>query len=175
MPSSLKTFWNCYLFETDKAAVACTADAAITDESVDFLIKRLRGKRKPLVLCARLLHSGEKSAGFRDETETLFNFTRLWAWYMPVWDLFHPVEESGINESRFRKLSQGTNMRFYLPYAMGTAPWFRIVDVKDPLHIPMAHLSADDLRVLSEKLQAIPRGPSLFPGKFGQPFPLTEA
>lgn len=175
MPSSLKTFWNCYLFETDKAAVACAADAAITDESVDFLIKRLRGKRKPLVLCARLLHSGEKSAGFRDETETLFNFTRLWAWYMPVWDLFHPVEESGINESRFRKLSQGTNMRFYLPYAMGTAPWFRIVDVKDPLHIPMAHLSADDLRVLSEKLQAIPRGPSLFPGKFGQPFPLTEA
>ena len=175
MPSSLKTFWNCYLFETDNAAVACAADAAITDESIDFLIKRLRGKRKPLVLCARLIHSGGKSAGFRDETETLFNFTRLWAWYMPIWDLFQPVEESGISESRFRKLSQTTNFRFYLPYAMGTAPWFRIVDSKDPLHIPMANLSADDLRVLSEKLQAIPSGPSLFPGKFGRPFPLTEA
>lgn len=175
MPSSLKTAWNCYLFETNTATVVCAADAAVTDDSVDFLIQRLRRKRKPLVLCARLIHSGEKSAGFRDETETLFNFTRLWAWYMPVWDLFQPVEESGISEHRFRKLSQGTNLRFYLPYAMGTAPWFRIADSKDPLHIPMANLSADDLRVLSEKLQAIPRGPSLFPGKFGQPFPLTEA
>jgi len=174
MPSSLTTAWNCYLFETANAAVACAADAAITDESVDFLITRLRGKRKPLVLCARLIHSGEKSAGFRDETETLFNFTRLWAWYMPVWDLFQPVEESGISESRFRTLSQGTNLRFYLPYAMGTAPWFRIVDVNDPLHVPLANLSAHDVRALSEKLQAIPRGPSLFPGKFGQPFPLTE-
>ena len=175
MPSSLKTFWNCYLFETDNAAVACSADSAITDESVDFLIKRLRGKRKPLVLCARLIHSGETSPGFRDETGTLFNFTRLWAWYMPIWDLFQPVEESGISESRFRKLSQATNLRFYLPYAMGTAPWFRIVDSKDPLHIPMANLSTDDLRVLSETLQAIPSGPSLFPCKFGQPFTLTDA
>jgi hypothetical protein len=57
---------------------------------------------------------------------------------------------------------------------MGTAPWFRIVDVNDPLHVPLANLSAHDVRALSEKLQAIPRGPSLFPGKFGQPFPLTE-
>ncbi len=175
MPSSLTTFWNCYLFETDTTAVACAADAALTDESVDFLITRLRGKRKPLVLCARLIHSGETSPGYRDETDTLFNFTRLWAWYVPIWDLFQPVEESGISESRFRKLSQATNLRFYLPYASGTAPWFRIVDVKDPLHIPIANLSADDLRVLSEKLQAIPSGPSLFPGKFGQPFQLTEA
>jgi len=175
MPSSLKTFWNCYLFETDDAAVACTADSAITDESVDLLTKRLRGKRKPLVLCARLVHSGKKSAGFRDETENLFNFTRLWAWYMPIWDLFQPVEESGISESRLRDLSQRTNLRFYLPYAMGTAPWFRIVDVGDPLHVPMANLSAHDLHALSETLKAIPRGPSLFPGKFGRPFPLTGA
>jgi hypothetical protein len=175
MPSSLKTFWNCYLFETDHAAVACTADSAITDESVDLVIKRLRGKRKPLVLCARLVHSGKTSAGFRDETENLFNFTRLWAWYMPIWDLFQPVEESGISESRLRNLAQRTNLRFFLPYAMGTAPWFRIVDVNDPLHVPMANLSAQDLRALSETLAAVPRSPSLFPGKFGQPFPLTEA
>src|SRR5437899_3291995 len=173
MPSSLKTLWNCYLFETDTAAVACTADSAITDESVDFLIKRLRGKRKPLVLCARLIHSGEPSPGFRDETGNLFNFTRLWAWYVPVWDLFQPVEESGISESRLRNLAQETNLRFYLPYAMGTAPWFRIVDVNDPLSVPMANLSALDLRALSETLKAIPRGPSLFAGKFGRPFPLT--
>jgi L-ascorbate metabolism protein UlaG (beta-lactamase superfamily) len=175
MPSSLQTLWNCYLFETDRVAVACTADAAITDESVEFLIRRLQGKRKPFVLCARMIHSGTKSAGFRDETDTLFNFTRLWAWYMPIWDLFQPVEESGISERLFRKLSEGTNLRFYLPYAMGTAPWFRIADVRDPLHVPMANLSADDLRVLSERLEVIARGPSLFPGKFGQPFPLTES
>jgi L-ascorbate metabolism protein UlaG (beta-lactamase superfamily) len=175
MPSSLKTLWNCYLFETDRTAVACTADSAITDESVDLLIRRLRAKRKPFVLCARLIHSGDTSAGFRDERESLFNFTRLWAWYMPIWDLFHPVQEAGISESRFRKLSHGTNLRFYLPYAMGTAPWFRITDRNDPLHIPMANLSGDDLRVLSEKLQALPSGTSLFPGKFGQPFPVAEA
>ncbi len=175
MPSSLKTLWNCYLFETDTVAVACTADSAITDESVDFLIKRLRGKRKPLVLCARLIHSGKPSAGFRDETDTLFNFTRLWAWYVPVWDLFQPVEESGISESRLRDLAQRTNFRFYLPYAMGTAPWFRIADVDDPLCVPLANLSARDLHAVAETLRAIPGGPSLFPGKFGRPFPLTEA
>src|SRR5262245_41035659 len=175
MPSSLKTSWNCYLLETKNAAVACTADSAVTDESVDFLIKRLRGKGKPLVLCARLVHSGKTSAGFRDETENLFNFTRLWAWYVPIWDLFQPVEESGISESRLRRLSKRTNLRFYLPYAMGTAPWFRILDPNDPLHQPIANLSAQDLQTLSETLKAIPKGPSLLPCKFGRPFPLTEA
>jgi L-ascorbate metabolism protein UlaG (beta-lactamase superfamily) len=175
MPSSLKTSWNCYLFETGHAAVACTADSAVTDESIDFLIKRLRGKRKPFVLCARLIHSGERSPGFRDEPDNLFNFTRLWAWHMPIWDLFQPVEVSGVSEDRFRKLSQHTNLRFYLPYAMGTAPWYRIADVNDPLHIPMANLSADDLDALSGTLKAISSGPTLFPGKFAQPFCLAEA
>jgi len=175
MPSSLKTLWNCYLIETEHAAVACTADSAITDESVDFLIERLRGTRKPLVLCTRLMHSGKTLPGFRDEAEALFNFTRLWAWYMPVWDLFQPVEESGISERRVRDLARGTNFRFYLPYAMGTAPWFRIADVDDPLRVPLENLSAHDLHTLAETLKAIPGGPSVFPGKFGQPFPLTEA
>src|SRR5262249_37463941 len=149
--------------------VACTADSAVADESVDFLIGRLARRRIPLVLCARLIHSGKNSPGFRDESENLFNFTRLWAWYMPIWDLFQPVEESGISESRLRRLSEETNLRFYLPYAMGTAPWFRIEDVNDPISVPLANLSADDLHGLSETLKAIPRGPSLFPGKFGRP------
>jgi L-ascorbate metabolism protein UlaG (beta-lactamase superfamily) len=175
MPSSLKTFWNGYLFETDQAAVACTADSALTDESVDFLIQRLGGKSKPFVLCARLIHSGGKSVGYRDEAESLLNFTRLWAWYMPIWDLFQPVEVPGISEGLVRKLSQRTNFRFYLPYAMGTAPWYRIADVNDPLHVPMANLSVTDLHSLSETLKAIPNGPSLFPGKFAQPFSLADA
>jgi L-ascorbate metabolism protein UlaG (beta-lactamase superfamily) len=175
MPSSLTTLWNGYLFETDQAAVACTADSALTDESVDFLIQRLRGKSKPFVLCARLVHSGGKSVGYRDEAESLLNFTRLWAWYMPIWDLFQPVEVPGIREGLVRKLSRRTNLRFYLPYAMGTAPWYRIADVKDPLHVPMANLSAHDLHALSETLEAVPKGPSLFPGKFAQPFPLADA
>ncbi|WP_447983760.1 MBL fold metallo-hydrolase [Nitrospira sp. Nam74] len=175
MPSSLITLWNCYLFETENAAVACTADSAITDASVDFLIRRLGSKRKPFTLCARSIHSGETSAGFRDEMETVFNFTRLWAWYVPIWDLFQAVEPPGISESRFRRLCRETDLRFYLPYAMGTAPWFRIVDVKDPLHIPMANLSADEVFLLSEQLTAVPGGPSLFGGKFGQPFPLSAA
>jgi L-ascorbate metabolism protein UlaG (beta-lactamase superfamily) len=50
-PSSLKTFWNCYLFETDNAAVACAADAAITDESVDFLLYGYEGNEN-LSCCA---------------------------------------------------------------------------------------------------------------------------
>jgi len=175
MPSSLTTFWNCYLFETNDSAVACTADSAITDESVDLLIRRLRGKRTPLVLCARLVHSGRTSPGFRDEPESLFNFTRLWAWYMPIWDLFQPVEEPGISESRFRTLARSTNLRFYLPYAMGSAPWYRIGDVKDPLHVPMANLSALELHDLSDKLNAISKGPALFPGKFAQPLSLADS
>src|SRR3989454_8091583 len=175
MPSSLKTLWNCYLFETDRAAVACTADSALADESVDFLIERLQGNPKPFVLCARLVHSGKKSMGYRDEAERLFNFTRLWAWYVPTWDLFQPVDELGIGESRLRRLCERTNLRFYLPYAMGTAPWYRIVDVKDPLHVPMANLSVRDLHSLSETLKAMPKEPSLFPGKFAQPFPLADA
>src|SRR5215470_3925560 len=122
-----------------------------------------------------MIHPGTKSAGFRDEADTLFNFTRLWAWYVPIWDLFQPVEESGISEQLFHKLSAETNLRFYLPYAMGTAPWFRIADVRDPLHMPLANLSADDLAMLADKLSAAPSAPSLFPGKFGQPFPLTDA
>ena len=146
----------------------------MTDESVDFLIRRLRGKRKTFVLCARLLHSGKASSGYRDEMESLFNFTRLWAWYTPIWDLFQPVEELGISESRFRKLSRWTNLRFYLPYAMGTAPWYRIPE-GDPLHVPMANLSTRDLHALSDKLNAVSKGPALFPGKFARPFSLGDA
>src|SRR5205823_133566 len=103
MPSSLKTSWNCYLFETDHAAVACTADSAISDESVEFLSHHLRGNQQPFVLCARSIHSGKAAAGHRDELESLLNFTRLWAWYVPAWDLFQPVEVPGISESRLRR------------------------------------------------------------------------
>ena len=174
MPSSLRTSWNCYLFETRRAAVACTADSAITDESVDFLSQRLRGRRKSFVLCARLLHSGKTSAGYRDEMESVFNFTRLWAWYMPIWDLFQPVEEAGISERRFRALCRTTNLRFYLPYAMGSAPWYRI-GVNDSLHVPMANLSANDLCRVSDKLETIAKGPSLFPGKFAEPVALADS
>jgi L-ascorbate metabolism protein UlaG (beta-lactamase superfamily) len=174
MPSSLKTLWNCYLFETDKATVACTADSAVTDETVDFLVRRLGSQRRPFVLCARLIHSGESSPGFRDETNTLFNFTRLWAWHMPIWDLFQPVEEPGISEAYLRLLAQRTNLRFYLPYAMGTAPWFRITDPRDPLHMPMANMSADDLSLMKEKLAALAPTVALFPGKFAVPFNVSE-
>jgi hypothetical protein len=169
MPSSLKTSWNCYLFETDDAAVACTADSAITDECVDFLIHRLKHKSRPLTLCARSIHSGMKSPGHRDELHRLLNFTRLWAWYVPTWDLFQPVEMSGISETRFRRLSQETNFNFYLPYAMGTAPWFRIADPADPLYVPMANLSADELQQLGQTASALCKKPCLFPGKFAQP------
>jgi len=58
---------------------------------------------------------------------------------------------------------------------MGTAPWYRIVDVNDPLRVPMANLSARELRALSDTLKGIPKGPSLFPGKFAQPVPLSDA
>ena len=175
MPSSLQTSWNCYLFETANSAVACTADSAITDQSIEFLVTKLRGKSSPLTLCARSVHSGKTSPGFRDESESLFNFSRLWAWYMPIWDMFQPVEESGVSVERLRLLSQQTNFRFYLPYAMGTAPWYRISDTNDPLYIPMANLSTQELQMISETLDAIPGGPSLFPGKFGRPFPLRES
>jgi hypothetical protein len=74
-----------------------------------------------------------------------------------------------------RKLSERTNCRFYLPYAMGTAPWYRIADVKDPLHIPLANLSAGEVEALRGTLKAIPGGPTLFPGKFAQPFCLADA
>ena len=170
MPSSLATSWNCYLFETDHVAVACTADAAITDDVVDFLIERLGRGRKPFVLCARLVHSGMETLGYRDESDSLLNFTRLWAWHVPAWDLFQPAEQLGISERRLRRLSRSTNLRYYLPYAMGTAPWYRIGDVNDPLHVPLANLSVDDLRAVREILAGIPDGPALFPGKFAQPF-----
>ena len=111
MPSSLKTSWNCYIFETKRSAIACAADSAITDSSVDFLANRLTGERKPFVLCARLIHSGQKPAGYRDEIDSVFNFTRLWPWYTPIWDLFQPVEELGISENRFRTLCRRTNLR----------------------------------------------------------------
>jgi hypothetical protein len=58
---------------------------------------------------------------------------------------------------------------------MGTAPWYRIADVKDPLHVPMANLSTRDLRAVADKLKAVSKGPSLFPGKFGRPFSLVDA
>ena len=172
MPSSLQTSWNCYLFETDHAAVACTADAAVTDEAVDFLIGRLRGRQKTFVLCARSVHSGRATPGYRDEADSFLNFTRLWAWHVPTWDLFQPVEQLGISKRRLRRLSRRTSLRYYLPYAMGTAPWYRIPDANDPLHVPLANLSADELRAVSETLDDMPDGPELFPGKFAQPFPL---
>ena len=174
MPSSLKTRWNCYLFETSDGAVACTADSAVTDDCVDFLICRI-GRRKPLVLCSRPVHSGAASPGYRDESEVLYNFTRLWAWYTPVWDLFHPVEPPGISKPRLNRLALGTDLRAFLPYAMGTAPWYRIQDTDDPLHVPLGNLSVDDLRGISGVLKSMPNALHLFRGKFAEPIRLDAA
>jgi L-ascorbate metabolism protein UlaG (beta-lactamase superfamily) len=174
MPSSLKTLWNCYLFETERSAVACTADSAITDESVNFLIDRLSGTQIPWTLCSRSIHSGTKTPGYRDELEVPFNFSRLWAWYVPVWDLFQPVEQAGISYDRLRKLCGNTNLRFYLPYAMGTAPWYRIANASDPLYVPMANLSFRELEAMSARLEEISEKPSLFPGKYGKPLSLED-
>lgn len=168
MPASLETSWNCYLFETASSAVACTADSAATDECVDFLIRRL-GRRKPLVLCSRPFHSGAFSPGYRDETDQLFNFTRLWAWYLPVWDLFQAVEQPGISESRLERLAAGTDLRVFLPYAMGTAPWYRIRDEHDPLRVPLGNLSIGELHGMADTLKSMPHAPLLFPGKFAEP------
>lgn len=173
MPTSLETRWNCYLFETATSAVACTADSALTDECVDFLISRL-GRRKPLVLCARPLHSGSPAPGYRDEVEKPYNFSRLWAWYVPTWDLFQPVERPGISEARLARLAEGTDLRAFLPYAVGTAPWYRIADEDDPLHVPLGNLSMSELRRMAGTLKAMPHAPLLFPGKFAEPLRLDD-
>ncbi len=171
MPSSLETRWNCYLFETERSAVACTADSAVTDAAVTFLAGQV-GRRKPLVLCARPLHAGGMSPGYRDEAEELYNFTRLWAWYVPVWDLFHPVEPPGISESRLARLAAATDLIAFHPYAMGTAPWFRLPDADDPLHVPLGNLSLGELDAMADVLGSLPRRTRLFPGKFAEPFML---
>ena len=138
---------------------------------MDFLITRL-GKHKPLTLCTRPFHSGSELPGYRDETDKPFNFTRLWAWYVPVWDLFQPVERPGISRERLQRLAEGTNLRAFLPYAMGTAPWYRIRDPNDPLHMPLGNLSVGELEGMADTLNAMPHAPLLFPGKFAEPLRL---
>jgi L-ascorbate metabolism protein UlaG (beta-lactamase superfamily) len=172
MPQSLPTNWNAYLLEGKQSTVCALADATLEDAELDFLEHALSKSNKPLTLCGRAIHAGQALPGYRDNLAELYNFTRLWGWYTPVFDLFSKRLPPGPTTAQLRRLSEFTHFDSYLPYAMGTMPCCRITGV-DPLQLEVANQSAEDVKKVDATVRAHTRQARLFPGKFGKPFRLA--
>jgi len=143
------------------------ADPAITDESIEFLTTKLRGQVEPFH-ALRSLHSFRNHRpGFRDEAESLFNFSRLWAWYNAHLGYVSTGRGIGRQPTPISAAVAATNFRFYLPYAMGTAPpgsAYRIRTILCMSPWPIyRHRTADDFR----DVESDSRRTFLVPGKFG--------
>lgn len=171
MPSSLRTGWNCYLVESSRSAVAFTADAAVTRAEVDFL-RRAVGRRKELTVCARDVAGAAGRWGYRDSERHNYNFSRIWGWYVPPWDLFAPRPAAGFSTENLARLARGTRLRHFFPYAMGGAPAYRLTG-EDPFAMQIAGWSAQGLRELRRDLAAISTAITIPALRYGVPFPLA--
>src|SRR5207302_1141310 len=118
------------------AAVAFTADSRLDAEGIQFLIGKMSRSKPPLTLCAGAPSEISTMPGWREGlTSThLWASERLWGWYVPVWSLFQPTPCAGVTYDQLKQLSDEAGLRYYFPYARGSAPWFRINDPNDAFY-----------------------------------------
>jgi L-ascorbate metabolism protein UlaG (beta-lactamase superfamily) len=173
MPGALRHKWNCYFIETPNSAFACTADAAAGKEEIEYFKQRLTNSKIPFTLCSRFPRPGGEinPTGWRDDQRSLFNFSRLWAWYENICDIFQPSLHMGFSWEEILQIGGAINLKYYLPYAMGMAPWFRLTDPSDPLFTGLDNLPKRYLDRIMKDLEKTKF--DFFPGKYGEPVLLT--
>lgn len=169
MPPAAAHSWNCYLFEFDRALVACTADSDLEDETVGFLAQAHRATRKPLTLLASaprevLLGSAPKNPPLL----ALYNPARLYSWYQPIGTLFTGPFLARVTFERLRRLKRVAGLRHFFPYAMGSTPWCRLGS-DDPLGVEVGSLLASQWAELERVLNNDGRLPELLPIRYGTP------
>lgn len=173
MPASFRHKWNSYLIRTNKSAVICTSDSAVTKCEVDILISLLRKHRGPVVLCSRSPHDRGPILGYRESIGDIFSSTRLWPMYLSINDLFTPTPPAGIRWDDLKRLAKGVPLKYFFPYAVGSTPWFRFSDPN--MRMNSASLSSMSLKKWNEIAVGLKRmntGSNIFPAKFSQPVSL---
>lgn len=172
MPRACPHEWNTWLVETPAVATALLADSAFTDAHHDLLAARLAGGDRPLHLCARPPHEGRVFAGWREDTDALDNFDRLWSWYLPPVRAFEPVPAAGPSWEALAHLAATVPAGSFLPYAVGNAPWFRLRGPSDPLALVAASLSREALAAIARGCEQA--GWTAFPGRYAEPVALAR-
>jgi hypothetical protein len=56
----------------------------------------------------------------------------LWGWYTPTLSAFDPTDRVGPSEAVLGRLAARAGLRFFVPYATGGAPWYRITGPGEP-------------------------------------------
>jgi L-ascorbate metabolism protein UlaG (beta-lactamase superfamily) len=126
VPSSMTHGWNCYLVETEDAAVALTADSGMDAPQIEFLISNRKQRKGDFLLMARTRSGGDDPwPGYRDDALELFTRTRLWGWYCRPIDLFLKAVRPGISRPMLTRLVKEAGLSAFFPYATGSLPWFR--------------------------------------------------
>ena len=169
MPDCLPHSWNCYLLETPRSAIAFTADSRIHDEEIEFLIERQQGKQRPLVLFSGPGGRQETTAGWREEPDDLYNCLRLYPWYAPLHTMFKETRFTTLHYADMGRLATEARLRAYFPYAVGSAPWFRLQDKADPLYTGLSSLSVGDLEDIERSIARLGTPLRVLPARYGTP------
>lgn len=174
MPATLPHDWNCYLFETSRSAVACTADARISSSEVEFLGQRLGGSGKPFALFSGPPRDVALAPGWREglASTQLYTDNRLYSWFAPLWSMFHPVPYTNVSYAQLGRLAKQAGLRWFFPYAMGSTPWCRIADRSDPFCAMVSSMTAADLDRIATRLRRLSPRVELLPLHYGDPWRL---
>jgi L-ascorbate metabolism protein UlaG (beta-lactamase superfamily) len=175
-PAMLPHSWNGYLVETERSAAIFGADAALTQQTTDWLEARLAPGRRPAVLLARTIHWFDEPGtatqrGYRDANDELYPVVRLWPWFTTVQALFEPAEVLGISAYNLRRLARGAGVKHFFPYALGSAPWFRFAGSDNYFAPKVASLDAGAFAAECEKAAAV--GAAVPALRYGEPLRLA--
>jgi hypothetical protein len=168
MPPGLAHSWNCYLFESPRSAIACTADSDVGEEAIAFLTEVHRRRGKPLTLLTAYPSQPGTMPGYREEFSELYNPWRLYSWYLPLSKLFSPQPSEKVTFDTLRRLKATAGLTRFFVYAFGSAPWFRL-GPQDPLALNVGSLSSRQWVALQRRVGEDPRLPRLAPVKYGVP------
>jgi len=176
MPNCLMHRWNCYLLKTRRSAVAFTADSRLDEENIGFLAGAMQGSNVGLTLCAGAPTPVATMPGWREglTSTNLWASGRLWGWYTPVANMFDPTPCADVTYEQLNQLATQAGLRYFFPYARGSAPWFRIQDSADTFYLPVGSMTAAELDAIDAELRSLSGRVQLFPGKYGVPTRVDE-
>jgi hypothetical protein len=93
---------------------------------------------------------------------------------VPVCNLFDETPCSDVSYEQLLQLAAEARLKYYFPYARGSAPWFRISDPNDPFYLPVGSMEVSDIEAIEAELTRL-GAVKLFPGRYGEPVRIDQS
>ena len=167
-PESLPHNWNCYLVETDQAAVALTADSGIDAPELEFLAQRLSGKATSMLMSFAIIEDERTMVPYWPKPTG----SRLWQWHVQVKDIFarRKAPSYGVLFDQLAKLRRDAGLQYFMPYSKGSTPLHRMRDNHMVFGTDVFSMSLAEFE--AQEVAARRAGVAVPPLEYGVPFPL---